>query len=170
MVLKSTRGVAALGFLLSVGALCGALWLQQVENWFPCALCIIQRYLYLATALAFAGLWLAGPSGSNGGSKTLAPLVLLLAATGAGFALYHVWILAHPGQSCGIDPLQTKLNALPWVQWFPTLFEVDGMCTDPYPPFMGLQLPAWSAVGFLVQCGLGALLLRARGSVITKSA
>ncbi|GLR26884.1 disulfide bond formation protein B [Limnobacter litoralis] len=160
MALRPTRRLALLGMLLSLGALSGALWLQQVEDWYPCALCIIQRYLYLLTALAFAVQFFSNDADNSTGRRLGGFVAALAALAGAGFALYHVWILAHPGQSCGVDPMQTRLNALPWVQWFPALFEVDGMCTDPYPPFLGLQLPAWSAVGFVVQLVLASFTLR----------
>ena len=76
---------------------------------------------------------------------------LLGFVAGAGVAFYHVWVLSNPAQTCGVDPLQNTLNALPWVQYWPDMFVADGLCTDEYPPLWGLSLPMWSGLGFLAQ-------------------
>ncbi|MCQ8894938.1 disulfide bond formation protein B [Limnobacter humi] len=145
---------AAVGLLLSVCALGGALYTQQVLQWFPCPLCILQRYAYLLTAVCFL-LMLIRP-----GQVGITLLTLLLALAGGASAFYHVWVLAHPLQTCGIDPLQLKLNALPWVSVWPALFTSDGLCSDVYPPLLGLSLPAWSGLGFLGQFALALQALR----------
>lgn len=138
-------GITAVGF--SAAALSVALLLQTKLDWYPCALCIVQRYAYVAVFLGGIWLWMLGAHANTlrgvGYGVTAAGILAGLSA-----ALYHVWVLANPGQTCGVDPLQLKLNALPWVSWWPTMFESDGLCTDPYPPFLGLTLPAWSAIGF----------------------
>lgn len=154
-MLNFSRGTwATLGLLVSVFALAAALYLQINKSWFPCPLCILQRYAYMATALGFLGFWLVG---GRGACLTVLKLFTGLAAfTGAGLAFYHVWVLAHPQQTCGVDPLQLTLNALPWVSLWPNLFESDGLCSDVYPPLLGLDLPAWSGLGFVA---LGLLLV-----------
>ena len=142
----------ALGLILGLGALAAALYLQISKDWFPCPLCILQRYAYMLTALGFLGL-LCFPRFSATG-KTSALLTGFGVAGGLGLALYHVWVLSNPLQTCGVDPLQNTLNALPWVQLWPNMFMADGLCTDEYPPFFGLSLPMWSALGFVAQAVL----------------
>jgi len=150
--------------LTSIACLVSALYLQESKGWFPCALCVLQRYAYLGTGL-FATLALIGDAGQ---SKTLGRGLLALAVLsgllGLCTAAYHVWVLSNPGSTCGVDPLQVKLNGLPWTAWWPMMFEADGLCTADYPPFLGLHLPAWSAIGFVVQLAL--LLIAARQSGI----
>lgn len=146
---NSSQGTcAALGFLISVFALGAALYLQINKDWFPCPLCILQRYAYMATALGFALCWVS--SGRGGLFSVSRASAFAGALSGAGLAAYHVWVLANPQQTCGVDPLQLKLNAMPWVQWWPAMFESDGLCSDVYPPLFGLSLPAWSGIGFFV--------------------
>jgi len=144
--------------LTSVLSLGAALYLQESKGWYPCALCIAQRYAYMgAGVLALLGVFSAGVS-----RKLWVSLAMLSAVLGLGVAAYHVWVLAHPGVSCGVDPLQVKLNALPWVQYWPVMFEADGLCTAEYPPFFGLDLPAWSALGFVFELLLVLVALKPR--------
>lgn len=157
MLKISHRVWAVWGFLFCVLALSSAVYLQISKNWFPCPLCILQRYAYVLAALGF--LCCAFSQGRSGLFSALKFLTLLAVLGGAGAAFYHVWVLAHPRQTCGIDPLQTSLNALPWVQWWPELFESDGFCSDPYPPLFGLHLPMWSGLGFVALAVL-VLLMR----------
>jgi protein dithiol:quinone oxidoreductase len=163
MQYSSARPWASLGLVISFGALGAALFFQISKEWFPCPLCIIQRYAYLATALGFLGICFASRKGA------VSAVFVLLAFTGflagAGAAFYHVWVLANPAQTCGVDPLQTTLNALPWVQYWPAMFVADGLCTDQYPPLFGLSLPMWSGIGFLTLGLVLLLAVRARRQV-----
>lgn len=103
----------------------------------------------MATALGFLGLVLT--KRPSAWANVLAVLVLAGFVAGAGVAFYHVWVLSNPMQTCGVDPLQNTLNALPWVQFWPDMFMADGLCTEEYPPLLGLSLPMWSGIGFLAQ-------------------
>ena len=157
---SSARPWAFLGFSISVGALAAALFFQISKEWFPCPLCIVQRYAYVATALGFLGI-----ASSSRGSIFSRLFVLLTTAgflAGAGVAFYHVWVLSNPMQTCGVDPLQNTLNALPWVQYWSDMFTADGLCTEEYPPLLGLSLPMWSGIGFLVQGLVLLITVRAR--------
>lgn len=156
---SSHKHWAALGFLISAGALASALFFQISKDWFPCPLCILQRYAYLVTFLGFLGIGLSRKGGFV--SKLFALLTLAGLLAGAGTAFYHVWVLSNPLQTCGVDPLQTTLNALPWVSVWPDMFTADGLCTEEYPPLLGLSLPMWSGIGFLAQGLILALAVRA---------
>lgn len=149
MQYSSAKPWVTLGLLISVGALCAALFLQISKEWFPCPLCIVQRYAYLATALGFLGM--AFTRRQSVWSSVCVVLTLAGFLIGAGVAFYHVWVLSNPAQTCGVDPLQNTLNALPWVHWWPDMFMADGLCTEEYPPLLGLSLPMWSGLGFLLQ-------------------
>lgn len=160
MQYSSARPWASLGLAISLGTLFAALFFQVSKEWFPCPLCIIQRYAYWATALGFLGICFTSRKGAV--SAVFALLTLAGFVAGAGVAFYHVWVLANPSQTCGVDPLQTTLNALPWVQYWPDMFVADGLCTDEYPPLFGLSLPMWSGLGFLAQGLVLFIVVRAR--------
>lgn len=145
----SERNWLILGLFISLGALGIALFLQISKEWFPCPLCILQRYAYLLTALGFAGAAFARHR-----ALLFNPFLVLTALgclAGLAVAFYHVWVLSNPLQTCGVDPLQFQLNALPWVPLWPDMFSADGLCSEQYPPLLGLSLPMWSAIGFVIQ-------------------
>jgi len=143
--MKSSKSLLLSVAILCIALLGAALYLQIVEEMMPCPLCIIQRYLFAAIAIiciVFAFL----PSGS---SRAGAGLGLLAALGGIATAGWHLWVQAHPGTSCGIDPLETSLNTIPTAKLFPMLFKADGLCATPYP-FLGLSIPQWSLIWFAI--------------------
>ena len=132
--------VAAVSFAL-IGV---ALYLQHAHDMLPCPLCVIQRYLFLAIGLAalvgaFAGKIKAG-----------AGVALLAALGGLGVVGKHLYVLANPGFSCGIDPMETILNKIPTATLMPWLFQADGLCENATDGLFGLSIPQWSAVWFVL--------------------
>jgi disulfide bond formation protein DsbB len=133
--------------LLAIAAICfalvgAALYLQHAQQMLPCPLCVIQRYLYLVIGLAA----LAGSL--SGKPKLGAGLGLLAALGGLGVVGKHLYVLANPGFSCGIDPMETILNKIPTAEMMPWLFKADGLCENARDTLLGLSIPAWSAVWF----------------------
>lgn len=159
------RLAGILVFLMSVGCLSAALYLQVSNDWFPCPLCIVQRYFYWFTGI-FGLLIFLSATPRRARKRRLFPLLsLFIALAGAVAAFYHVWVLSNPGETCGVDPMQTWLNELPWASYWWLMFEADGLCTETYPPFFGLSLPMWSGLGFLVQAMLSLRAWKASKSV-----
>ncbi|MFF7707136.1 disulfide bond formation protein B [Pseudomonas sp. NPDC007930] len=154
-------------FLVLLGVIClaligGALYLQVALGEMPCPLCILQRYALLFIAL-FAFLAAAMP-----GKRSMTffeALVVLSAVGGIVAAGNHAWVLAHPTESCGADLLMPIVDSLPPARWLPDVFEVRGFCVTPYPPLLGLSLPQWALVAFvltLVLVPLGVIHNRRR--------
>jgi len=141
--------------LACVGMLAVGLYLQLQLEMLPCPLCILQRYAFVLVALCALLsvvmparlLWLG------------AALTSLAALIGAGVAIRHLWVKAHPSVSCGIDPLETSLNEIFSARWFPVLFQADGLCTTEYEPILGLSIPTWALLWFLVFAMLGAIIV-----------
>ena len=136
--------------LLSVAVACVALlgvalYLQIVEEMEPCPLCIIQRYLFAAIAIICVIFALLPAAAARFG----AGLGTLAALGGVGTAGWHLWVQAHPGTSCGIDPMETTLNTIPTAKLLPLLFQADGLCSMQYP-FLGLAIPQWSLICFVL--------------------
>lgn len=122
------------------------LYLQLVLEMLPCPLCILQRYAFAAVALACL-VTAALPSASTRAGAAVASVASL---TGAGIAIRHLWVKAHPEVSCGIDPLETALNKVFIAEWLPALFQADGLCTTEYDPILGLSIPQWALAWFVV--------------------
>jgi disulfide bond formation protein DsbB len=72
------------------------------------------------------------------------------AIIGAGVALYQLYVIEHPDIKCGADPIQTAVNNLPFANWLPSVFSAEGMCGAYYDPILGLSIPEWSLVWFIV--------------------
>ena len=139
-VLILAIAIAAIA-MLGVG-----LYLQLVLEMLPCPLCILQRYAFAATALiGLVTVFLPAAALRIG-----AALTSLASVTGAGIAIRHLWVKAHPTISCGIDPLETSLNKVLLANWFPTLFQADGLCTTEYEPILGLSIPQWALIWFAI--------------------
>ncbi|RZT41964.1 disulfide bond formation protein B [Cupriavidus agavae] len=122
-----------------------ALYMQHVQGYQPCPLCIMQRF-------AFAGIGifsLLAAIAQN--TRTLwQGLGMLSGVAGIAVAGYHVSLLLNPKASCGIDPLENWVNALPTARLLPQLFYSDGLCTAPLPPLLGLSIPAWSLIWLVI--------------------
>ncbi len=140
-ILLSTAAVC----LLLIGA---ALYLQHVKDLLPCPLCVIQRYLFLGVAIGC----LIGAFGRN--PKLGAGIGLAAALGGLGVVGKHLYVLAHPGFSCGIDPMETILNKIPTATYLPWLFQADGLCENATEGFLGLSIPQWSAAWFVILTGV----------------
>jgi disulfide bond formation protein DsbB len=132
--------IAAVSLLL-VGV---ALYLQHAKDMLPCPLCVIQRYLFLGIAI----FSLIGAFAHK--SKALGTLALLCALGGLWAVGKHLYVLAHPGFSCGIDPMETMLNKIPTATLLPWLFRADGLCEAAQDTVLGLNVPQWSAVWFVL--------------------
>lgn len=150
--MKSSKPVFLLVALVCIALLGFAMYLQIVEEMQPCPLCVIQRYMFILVA-AFALLGYFMPLPARRGAAALGALAAL---GGAGTAIWHLYVKAHPGVSCTTDPLETALNQLPTVKLWPPMFTADGFCSAPWPPVFGLQIPTWSLIWFAL---LAVLLL-----------
>lgn len=134
-----------------------ALYLQHAKDLYPCPLCILQRYLFIAIGVfALVASFM---------KKPLVPTALAFASALGGIAVVgrHLWVIANPDLSCGADPLAAAINAWPTAQLWPSVFFADGLCGDPTGSILGLSVPEWAAVWFvLLAVALGALLFKAR--------
>lgn len=141
--------------LACIAMLAVGLYLQLKLEMLPCPLCILQRYGFAAVAL-ISLITVALPSAAT---RIGAALACIASLSGAGVAIRHLWVKAHPTVSCGIDPLETSLNTIAPAQWFPSLFQADGLCTTEYDPILGLSIPAWALVWFVIFALLTAAIV-----------
>lgn len=140
--MKTTRAVLLAVAFIAFAVLAVALYLQYFQDMQPCPLCVIQRYAFASIALIClicAGLPVGAQKAGSG-------LGILAGLGGAGTAIWHLRVIAHPSISCGRDALEAPMNALPPATLLPSVFKVDAyaLCTTPYDPIMGLSIPQWS--------------------------
>ncbi|MFP5390369.1 MAG: disulfide bond formation protein B [Gammaproteobacteria bacterium] len=130
--------------LICYGLIGVALYLQHVKGLLPCPLCVIQRYAFIfAGTFALLAAWTRP-------AKVWNALALVAALVGLGYVGKHLYVLAHPGFSCGIDPMETFLNKIPTATGMPWLFQADGLCENATEGVLGLSIPQWSAVWFVI--------------------
>lgn len=146
--MSSSRNLLLAIAAVSLALVGAALYLQHAKDMLPCPLCVIQRYLFLG--IAIFSLIGASMGNSAGKARVGAGLALLCGLGGLGVVAKHLYVLAHPGFSCGIDPMETILNKIPTATLMPWLFRADGLCEAAQDTVFGLNVPQWSAVWFVI--------------------
>jgi len=156
--MSSSRNLLLAIAAASIALIGAALYLQHAKDMLPCPLCVIQRYLFIGIAIFSLIGALAGKIRAGAG------LALLCGLGGLAVVGKHLYVLAHPGFSCGIDPMETTLNKIPTATMLPWLFRADGLCEAAQETVFGLNVPQWSAVWFtiLTVALLWTLVRRAR--------
>jgi disulfide bond formation protein DsbB len=163
--MKSMRMIFLLIFLACAVLLGYAIYLQLIKNLLPCPLCVVQRIAYCLVGMAALMAFLQRPRAF--GQKIYSGWILVASAAGGVVALRQAWLVRYPEAfECGISPEEAFLNALPLARWWPTMFEANGDCADVTWKFLGLTLPDWSAIFFILFAILAAYAMVARrGSV-----
>lgn len=146
------------GFLACAALLGYALYVQFDLGLEPCPLCIFQRIAFGFMALWFLVGGLHAPRG--GGRWVYAVLVLLGALAGVAIAARHLWLQSLPPDqvpSCG-PGLAYMLDAFPLSKTVRMVFTGSGECAQINWRFLGLTMPFWTLVWYVL---LGAWALHA---------
>lgn len=150
-VRNSFRAWFLLGFLACAGLLGYAFYLQLYEGLEPCPLCIFQRVGFAALGLVFLVGGLHAPKGA-GGRRTYGVLALLAALGGIAVAGNHVRLQHLPPDqvpACG-PGLDYMLDAMPISGVIRKVMTGSGECANVDWAFLGLSMPAWSLLCFVV--------------------
>jgi len=156
----TSRRAYALGFLICLGLLGFALYLQHYEQQDPCPLCILQRIVFIVLAVVFLIAALHGPG--RLGSAIYGSALFVVAAVGATLAARHVWLQHLPPRQvpeCG-PGLEYLLKKLPLGQVLEKVFKGSGECAEVGWRFLSLSIAEWSLLWFIV-LGLSAVLIAA---------
>lgn len=150
------------GALLCLAAMIGALWLQYGVGLEPCPLCIFQRVAMITTGVIFLVAGLHNPR--RVGRCIYAALAGLAALAGAGVAIRHLWLQQlPPGQVPACGPgLNYMLEVFPLQDVIAMVLSGSGSCAEVHWRLLGLSLPGWSLIAFvlLVLLALVQLLRR----------
>ncbi len=146
----SFRTFYALGFVATVCILGFAYYLQYVLGLQPCALCIFERVAMFACLLVFLVGALHGPLGR--GRLVYLALSLLTSASGIAIAARHLWLQSLPPSqvpACG-PGLNLMLRMMPLQQVFMAVLHGSGDCAKVHARLLGLSIPGWTLVAFVV--------------------
>jgi disulfide bond formation protein DsbB len=143
------RGVFASLFAVCVALIAFALYLQHAQALEPCPMCILQRYAFIAIAIVALVAAIQNPYGVA--LTVYGGLVVLFAAAGGGVAIRHSWLQHFPAPSfsCGAD-LGYLLNTFPLARALPAIFEGTGECSKVDWRLLGLSIPEWALVWFVI--------------------
>ena len=146
----SRRWLNLLGLLICAGLLGYGYYLEYVEGLIPCPLCMFQRLAIYALGAVFLLAALHNPGG--GGRIGYALLTLVAAGAGAALSMRHLWLQSLPEDEvpeCGPD-LDMMLDVFPLKDVILTVLSGDGSCADVSWTFLGLSLPGWTLVWFVI--------------------
>jgi disulfide bond formation protein DsbB len=149
----SVQRLFGLIFFLVLAALGAGYYIQHGLGIEPCPLCIVQRLAFVAVGMAaLLGLVLAA---GRAAAIVLAALTSLLAMAGAGVAAWHLWIKANPPESfsCG-RPFAWMMENMPLTDVLPKLFKGEADCLQETWTLLGLGIPHWSLLLFVVLMAL----------------
>jgi disulfide bond formation protein DsbB len=150
----------ALGAVICLGLVLFAwLILERQMGIIPCPKCMFQRGAFVGMGAFFA----LGALHSPGvvGRRVYGVLVALFAVVGATIAVQHLWMQANPPDplmgGCGMDFYTLFDNRFPLSQAIGKAFMASGDCSDSSWTFLGLTMPGWTLVCYILLGG-GALL------------
>jgi protein dithiol:quinone oxidoreductase len=116
----------------------------------PCPLCIFQRIAFAALGVVFLLGGVFAPAG-QGGRRAWGVLAFIAAAVGMGIAGRHVWIQLFPPEfpACGA-PLSFLRETMGTPDLIRKVLTGTGDCGNVDWTFLGLSMPAWSLVWFVL--------------------
>jgi len=127
----------------------GILYLQEELGLEPCPMCILQRIAFVAVGATALVAAIHGPRGW--GLNVYASLMLLFAIAGGGVAIRHSYLQHFPPkvETCGAD-LDFIVGNFPLAQALPKIFAGTGSCSMIQWQFLGLTIPEWAIVWFVI--------------------
>ena len=151
-------------FVVCAGLIGFALFLQHSLGLEPCPMCILQRYAFIVTGVIALAAAIHDPA--LPGRRVYSGLLVVMAATGGGVAIRHVYLEHYPPRifDCGAD-FGFMLESFPLTQALPMIFRGTGDCTKVAWRFLGLSIAEWSLICFalLIVAAVVAAGLKRRG-------
>lgn len=150
------RRVKPRAFFFAVALIClsfmgYALYAEHVLGLVPCPLCMLQRggvLLVLVLSLIAA---VHNPKGGFGW-KAYGTLGFLFAGLGASISARHVWLQSLPEDlvpACA-PSLDYMLDVFPMGEMLRTILMTSGECAEIDWVFLGLSMPAWTLIWFVI--------------------
>lgn len=156
--LPEARWVNLGALLVCIVAMVSALALEYGANLEPCPLCIFQRLGVIAAGIFFLAAALHNPAAL--GQRIYAGLAGLSAVAGGAVSIRHLWLQQLPAEqvpTCG-PGLDYMLDVFPLWEVVRMILEGSGECADTSWQLLGLTIPGWSLLVFVLL--LGAALIQ----------
>ena len=139
----------------AIAAACAALiataifYMQEYLGLEPCPMCIVQRYAFFAIGFVALAAAIHNPRGIA--LKVYAGLVTLFAVAGGAVAIRHSYLQHFPPlrETCGTD-LEFLLNTFSLSEAFPKIFAGTGSCSKVDWKLIGLSIPEWALVWYVI--------------------
>jgi len=151
-------------FLACAGLIGFALYLQHSLGLEPCPMCILQRYGFIVVGVIALAAAIHNPALL--GRRVYSALLVVMAATGGGVAIRHVYLEHNPPKifDCGAD-VGFMLESFPLTEALPMIFRGTGDCTKVPWRFLSLSIAEWSLICFvlLIVAAVVAALTKPRG-------
>jgi protein dithiol:quinone oxidoreductase len=147
--LWNLAGVAAV-----VGLMAYALYSEHVVGLEACPLCIFQRVAMMALGAVFLVAGLHSPAGVA--ARGYAAAGVITALIGGGIATRHVYLQSLPEDqvpACG-PGLDYLMDAFPVVDMLRMVFTGSGECPEINWAFLGISMPGWVLIWFVLLGGL----------------
>ena len=146
----SFRNQCLAGFATCAALIAFAIYSQFAWGLEPCPLCIFQRIAFAAMGLVFLLAGLHAPRGSTG-RATYGVVGFLAAAVGMAISGRHVWVQLNPPElpACG-PPLSFLRETMSTSSVIRKVLTGTGDCGTVDWTFLGLSMPAWSLVWFVL--------------------
>jgi len=156
--LRSWRTGNLAAFVVCVAMMSFALFTQYVWLMEPCPLCVFQRIALIALGSIFllAGMHAAGPFGR----RIYAVLLAMAALSGSVVSGRHVWLQNLPKDqvpACG-PGLDFMIDTFPVLEVLNMVLSGSGECAEVAWRFLGLTIPGWTLISFLLLGSWGAWL------------
>lgn len=135
-------------FVISLFVLAASIYFQFVKKLEPCPLCLMQRVcVIIALGLCMAGLFCKTTSAR----RRVLIFQLLISLAGIYFAGRQLWLQTLPADqlpAC-LPGMNVLLQYFPWKDILQAMFLGAADCGEVTWQWLGLSMPAWSALYFL---------------------
>lgn len=158
--LLNAAGVAAV-----VGLMAYALYAQYVQGLEACPLCIFQRIAMIGLGFVCLAAALHAPTGV--GARAYGVLGLIAALIGGGISAWHVRMQNLPPAeipTCG-PGFSYMFESFPVFDAIKMVFTGSGECAEVNWTFLGLSMPAWVLIWFVI---LGTLAVVANWRPVSR--
>lgn len=144
---------------ISLVVLGTSFYLQYLRGMEPCPLCLMQR-LCVIFILILGIMHLATPKMHK--NKAIVMSQLVFAIAGFYFSTRQLWLVSLPHDqipAC-VPGLTILIHYFPWKEVANALFWGSGDCTEITWSWLGLSLPMWSTIYFIIVIAANGLILR----------
>lgn len=143
------RNIQVFLSLITLFVFGASLYFQYHEGMEPCPLCLMQRFcVFLLLFLTFTGVRL----GTIQRARLISLAQMLIAMAGIYFSARQLWLQSLPPESTPacLPSLEVLVKYFPWKDVLHALFWGAGDCAEISWQWLGLSMPAWVLLYFML--------------------